>query len=118
MPPKCSKRYKPSGFTRISLLPVIVASSLFGQPSVDGDGDGLDDSFEQAILHRFTPVFHIAESDCAVLPSEFRAGTSEPSPLAPNGVIYGQVFPRHFTSGEDPFLEVHFYHLWARDCGI
>jgi len=53
----------------------------------------------------------VAVGDCDVLPSEFRPSSQEPRAVAKNGTIYGQVFPR----GE--FIEIHYYHLWSRDCG-
>jgi hypothetical protein len=78
---------------------------------VDRDHDGLADDFEQALLIRFAPVFHISASDCAVLPAEFTPDSAQPVPIATNGAIYGQVF----RSGSH--IEIHYYHLWAKDCG-
>jgi hypothetical protein len=79
--------------------------------AVDYDRDGLADDFEQELLHRFVPTFMVAVEDCDVMPSEFLSGSREPRPVAKNGTIYGQVFP----SG--PYIEIHYYHLWSRDCG-
>ena len=79
--------------------------------AVDHDRDGLADDFEQELLHRFVPTFMVAAGDCDVMPSEFLPSSREPRPVAKNGTIYGQVFP----SG--PYIEIHYYHLWSRDCG-
>ena len=38
-------------------------------------------------------------------------------PLIENGTIYGQVFPLKTTSDGRDVAEIHYYHLWARDCG-
>lgn len=79
--------------------------------STDLDHDGLSDEFEQSLLAKFAPVFHVSANDCAGLPAEFTPGSVQPVAAAVNGTIYGQVF----RSG--PYIEIHYYHLWARDCG-
>jgi hypothetical protein len=80
----------------------------------DRDHDGLSDEVEQELLNRFVPTFMVAEGDCDGMPAEFLAGSPEPRPVARNGTIYGQVFP---VGGAGEFIEIHYYHLWARDCG-
>jgi hypothetical protein len=98
--------------TRIAALIFAALSITWNLPAaVDRDADGLADDFEQSLLVRFAPQFMISAGECDVLPSEFQPGVGEPYPAARNGTIYGQVFP----NGE--FLEIHYYHLWARDCG-
>ena len=89
----------------------------YGEALKDLDHDGLADSFEQEILVRFLPEFRVSKTECAGLPAEFLPNSPEPQAVASNGTIYGQVFPvaPHGTSGD--FLEVHYYHLWSRDCG-
>jgi hypothetical protein len=82
----------------------------------DRDRDGLDDHFEQELLVKFLPTFMIASDDCDGLPAEFIAGSSKPTVLAKNGTIYGQV-SRHRADDNAAFLELHYYHLWSRDCG-
>ncbi len=91
-----------------------VGSALAGD--VDTDRDGLTDRFEQALLERFAPRFHISAADCDIAPAEFVAGSPEPRVKARNGTVYGQVFPVSRSGGS--FVEIHFYHLWAQDCGM
>ncbi len=81
----------------------------------DLDGDGLGDAFEQALLDRFLPRFHLSRGECAEKPALFAPGEEEPRVLAMDGVIYGQAFP--VRSGEEEWIELHYYHLWAKDCG-
>lgn len=83
--------------------------------SLDLDGDTLPDAFEQALLERFLPRFFVSRNECAELPAEFAAHEPEPRALAANGVIYGQAFP--VTAGGESRLELHYFHLWAKDCG-
>jgi hypothetical protein len=103
------------------LFPILVVSlGLAGSgpgPKADGDHDGLPDAFEQDLLKRFAPSFMIPAGDCAGSPAEFVAGSPEPRVLAANGTVYGQVFPSQMPAERGTFIEVHFYHLWARDCG-
>src|SRR5436190_1600529 len=40
-----------------------------------------------------------------------------PPAVARNGTIYGQVFPRQGLAMPDRFIEIHYFHLWTRDCG-
>ncbi len=85
------------------------------QPGTDLDGDTLPDAFEQELLERFQPRFFLSRNECADLPAEFAANEPEPRPLAANGVIYGQAFSVEGKGG--PWIELHYFHLWARDCG-
>ena len=95
----------------------ILGSALAGVDTQSGpifsdqDRDGLDDGFEQSLLLRFVPTFHISANDCAGLPAEFAPDSVRPVPLAVNGTVYGQVF----RNGEH--VEIHYYHLWNKDCG-
>jgi hypothetical protein len=77
----------------------------------DQDHDGLGDDFEQALLLKFAPAFHISANDCAVQPAEFTPDSLQPVAVAANGTIYGQVF----RNGR--YVEIHYYHLWREDCG-
>jgi hypothetical protein len=77
----------------------------------DLDRDGLDDEFEQTLLQQFLPTFLVNAADCDATPAEFVRGAAEPKVAAKNGSIHGQVL----HSGT--FLEVHYYHLWSKDCG-
>jgi hypothetical protein len=51
------------------------------------------------------------------LPSEFRSDSEKPVPAAANGTIYGQVFPVQPAGLQGAFVEIHYYHLWRKDCG-
>ena len=98
------------------VVPVVVAAACLAQnTSFDSDRDGLPDGFEQALLVKFLPAFHFPGGDCDVAPAEFVEGSPAPIAKTRNGTIYGQVFPvRHDSS---TLIEVHYYHLWTRDCG-
>jgi hypothetical protein len=89
-----------------------------GPPSstaaLDSDHDGLSDSLEDMLLVRFQPSFMISADDCSVKPALFAPLTPDPEPVAEDGTIYAQAFPRKGHQGE---VELHFYHLWSRDCG-
>lgn len=86
----------------------------------DTDHDGLSDALEQSLLTQFLPAFQIASADCATLPAEFEPNHPTPKTIAENATIYGQVFPTKSSSNEkneNPTAEIHFYHLWSKDCG-
>ena len=91
----------------VLVLPVI----LNGQ---DTDRDGLSDTLEQSLLDQFAPTFLVGQNDCSNVPAEFAADLRKPTVAHENGTIYGQVFPKNADKTE---VEVHFYHLWRRDCG-
>ncbi|MCW5965313.1 MAG: hypothetical protein KIT83_14860 [Bryobacterales bacterium] len=96
--------------------PAGVNSQTDANGAVDADGDGLPDALEQALLERFLPRFHISAIDCDQLPATFAPNETTPRPLARDGRIYGQAFPVNGMSAS-PRIELHFYHLWGRDCG-
>lgn len=77
----------------------------------DLDRDGLDDDLEQWLLEKFVPAFLVNSRDCDAAPAEFVRGVAAPDVIAKNSTIYGQAL----RSGE--FIEIHYYHLWSRDCG-
>ncbi len=87
-------------------------------PNSDIDGDGLDDQFEQLVLERFVPTWMLSAKECDSLPAEFHPGKQAPQLLAKNGTIYGQVFPIDLPGKPGIFIEIHYYHLWNRDCGL
>ncbi len=89
----------------------------YAEASKDLDQDWLEDPFEQEILVRFLPEFRVSKTECAGLPAEFLPDRLEPQPVALNGTIYGQVFPVSPNGISGSLLEVHYYHLWSRDCG-
>src|SRR5262245_45088094 len=100
----------------LSVLLILLLAQFAIAQTVDQDRDGLDDQFEQQLLAQFLPTFMIAADDCDGLPAEFVAGSSKPTVLAKNATVYGQV-SRHSADVGATFLELHYYHLWSRDCG-
>ncbi|MGH9340555.1 MAG: hypothetical protein ACRD1R_13420 [Acidobacteriota bacterium] len=89
----------------------------YGAGQEDLDRDGLKDQFEQEMLVRFLPEFKVSQTECAGLPAKFLPESPHPQPVALNGTIYGQVFPVALRNTSGSFLEIHYYHLWSRDCG-
>lgn len=83
---------------------------------IDLDRDGLDDGFEQELLVKFAPSFFLSRNECDIMPAEFKPYIAEPEAIARNGTIYGQVSKRRLTQPR-VFIEIHYYHLWSRDCG-
>ena len=99
------------------LLSLLVAASVQAHaeaPSLDSDRDGLSDALENALLSQFTPHFMVSDDDCSLRPAEFLPFVVKPEVLKENGVIYGQAFPSRGKAGQ---VELHYYHLWRRDCG-
>lgn len=119
----------PKSFHRI--VPLLIAAALLSgsynlsaqqpaassAPATDSDNDGLSDALEQQLLIHFSPHFMIGKNDCSVVPAEFAPATLLPHVIFDNGTIYGQVFPVKTNVGETPAVEIHYYHLWRRDCG-
>jgi hypothetical protein len=85
--------------------------ALAAGASADLDRDQLPDDLEAKLIARFQPRFFLSGSDCDGLPSEFTPNTSFPKSKTRNGTLYAQAFP--VRDG----IEIHYYHLWARDCG-
>ena len=98
---------------------VLSAQSIVSGPAlghtVDSDHDGLTDIIENQLLQQFTPQFMISGDDCSKRPAQFTAFQSTPVVEADNGTIYGQAFPH--SESPDHQVELHYYHLWRRDCG-
>ena len=84
---------------------------------LDSDHDGMSDALEQALLVRFEPRFMVGRHDCAGLPARFAPNIDTPTVETEVGTIYGQVFPAKPSGDGRPMVEIHFYHLWGRDCG-
>lgn len=84
----------------------LLAWPLWGAATLQAESD------VRELLERFRPVFRIAAADCDVAPAEFDTQAAEPRVVAKNGTIYASA--REKKPG---WLEVHYYHLWARDCG-
>ena len=87
------------------------------QSSIDSDGDGMSDSLEQSLLIQFAPAFMVARNDCSEIPAEFEPNMKTPTVRTEDGTIYGQVFPAKSSVEGLPTAEIHYYHLWKRDCG-
>jgi len=87
---------------------------LYAQ-TIDSDHDGLPDALETALLQQFTPTLMISTNDCSALPARFTPGIKVPTAEIDNGTLYGQATPRR-VRGQNA-IELHFYHLWRRDCG-
>lgn len=83
----------------------------------DSDHDSLSDQTEQALLDQFAPSFMVARRDCSNVPAEFSPDLKIPTVLRENGTIYGQAFPSDLSTPEHPVAELHYYHLWQKDCG-
>jgi hypothetical protein len=94
-----------------------ISMAAMSQEATDSDADGLSDSFEGALLHKFQPQFEISKEDCAGEPAKFAPGAVRPTVLAEDGTFYGQAFPRKTTADGQRQIELHFYHLWRADCG-
>jgi hypothetical protein len=84
---------------------------------VDSDQDGMSDALEQSLLAQFRPTFMVGQHDCSGIPAKFRPDVHVPEAETENGTIYGQVFPSKTSVGALPTAEIHYYHLWTRDCG-
>ncbi|UCF35734.1 MAG: hypothetical protein JSU96_12945 [Acidobacteriota bacterium] len=83
----------------------------------DLDQDGLDDTLEEEVLRRFRPRFLVSSEDCDGLPAKFESDSTVPRAVTSDGTIYGQVFPVSPPGTSGFLIEVHYYHLWKRDCG-
>ena len=108
----------------ISLAWLLCCSRLLAQVPAgtakfhaDTDHDGLSNVLEQKLLQQFMPTFMIGTHDCSTLPAEFKADNPSPEVVADNGTIYGQAFPAKSTSEHWLAVELHYYHLWRKDCG-
>ena len=98
------------------LVPCIAAQSQEAA-DLDSDRDGLSDALEDDLLQQFRPVLMIGSDDCSGMPAMFAPGTATPTAVADDGTVYGQAHPRPATAGTPPQIELHYYHLWRRDCG-
>ncbi len=72
---------------------------------------------ELRLLEKFRPEFRVAGGDCDVAPAEFVATEKKPKVLARNGAIYASAFPKASPALPGTWMELHYYHLWGRDCG-
>ena len=115
-----SRRVLLSGTVSLLLAAVPVGAQ---QPTMetefhtDSDHDGLSDALEEQLLAQFAPKFMVGEHDCSVIPAEFELDIRTPEVRADNGTIYGQVFPAKDANDHAIIAEIHYYHLWRKDCG-
>ncbi len=95
-----------------ALIPLLFLLLPLSVAGADLDKDGLDDALEARLLQQFRPRFLASPADCGGLPAAIRPSLPDPE-VVPNApaTIYGQAFPT------GPDIELHYYHLWARDCG-
>jgi hypothetical protein len=94
-----------------AVLPAILAQS---PAPLDSDHDGLSDVLEDALLKQFAPQFMVSTTDCSLRPAKFVPLETKPVVESEDGTIYGQAFSR---AGHPDQVELHFYHLWRKDCG-
>jgi hypothetical protein len=83
----------------------------------DSDHDGLSDDLEQALLKQFAPSFMVSPHDCSNTSASFTPNLPNPIVQAEDSTIYGQVFPLNVDGSTQAMVEIHYYHLWKRDCG-
>jgi hypothetical protein len=102
--------------SKLLILALLLSPSMYAQ-QFDADRDGLPDSLEQQLLEKFRPTFMVSASECDVAPAEFKTNHKTPIPLYKNGTIYGQAFLATPGAPGVVQVELHYYHLWSRDCG-
>ncbi len=102
-------------FLLVASFVLCASGFLFAE---DNDRDGLSDEFEQQLLQKFFPRFHVSARECDGFPAEFQPASGEPRALKGTATIHGQVFPVTLPDRAGFHIEVHFYHLWNRDCGL
>ena len=73
-------------------------------------------SLEQALLEKFSPTLLLAREECDGVPASFVPNELAPRVLARDATLYGQAF-RIPSTDDRVLVELHFFHLWARDCG-
>jgi hypothetical protein len=103
----------------LTLASLLGAQTTSAAPQIetDSDHDGVGDALEQRLLEQFAPRFMVSEHDCSDVPSEFRPEITTPVSEIENGTIYGQVLPVSISTDQARAAEIHYYHLWRRDCG-
>lgn len=94
------------------LLLVVTALLASG---ADADRDGLDDAWEQQLLEHFAPRLILSKGECDQRPARFAPDEPAPRPLDRDGTLYAKVTP--WTGEPGAWVEIHYYHLWANDCG-
>ena len=82
----------------------------------DLDRDGVPDQLEQELLEKFAPTLLLSRAECDGLPASFAPLSYSPRLLRRDATLYGQAF-RIPSGNARELIELHFFHLWARDCG-
>jgi len=100
---------------RVGLIIICLAAAI-PATAQDLDRDGLSDRLEQTLLERFAPTLLLSRGECEDAPASFVPFKSEPFVRTKDGTLYGQAFAVDSTDGR-AHIELHFFHLWARDCG-
>ena len=97
---------------------LIVVSLAVAVPAAaqDLDRDGIPDRLEQALLEKFAPTLLLARGECDGLPASFTPASLTPRLRARDATLYGQAFRVPSPDGRAA-VELHFFHLWANDCG-
>jgi len=80
------------------------------------DRDGVADRLEQTLLEKFAPTLLLARGECDGLPASFVPSSMTPRVHAKDATLYGQAFRVAGAAGRVA-IELHFFHLWANDCG-
>jgi hypothetical protein len=101
---------------RLLVFALLLCPFLSAQET-DTDRDGLPDNLEQQLLEKFRPTLMVSSDECDVAPAEFRPDRKSPAVLHKNGTIYGQAFLATAGAKDAVQVELHYYHLWSRDCG-
>ena len=96
----------------VTAAPMVAVAQSASAP--DSDRDGLSDALEAELLQQFQPRWMVGKDDCSMRPARFAEGVMEPTVVEDDGTVYGQAFPVRSPRDE---VELHFYHLWRRDCG-
>ncbi len=101
---------------RLLILALLLCPFLIAQQP-DTDHDGIPDALEQQLLEKFRPTFLVNADECDVAPAEFKPDRKLPTTLHKNGTIYGQAFLATAGTQGAVQVELHYYHLWSKDCG-
>jgi hypothetical protein len=102
--------------SKLIVLVLLLSPALFAQQP-DSDHDAIPDALEQQLLEKFRPTFMVSTDECDVAPAEFKPNHKAPVVLHKNGTIYGQAFLATAGAPGAVQIELHYYHLWSRDCG-
>ena len=95
------------------LIAIAIAAPAAAQ---DLDRDGIADRVEQALFDKFSPTLLLTKNECDGVPASFVSNVLAPRVLAKDATFYGQAF-RIPSTDDRVRVELHFFHLWARDCG-